>query len=293
MSKSSYKCSTIALVGDPNVGKSSLLNKFIGQKVSITTHKVQTTRVNIKGITNIKTSQLIFIDTPGIFAPKRKLERSIVNEAMMGLDAAEKICVIFDVYKLSGDAFEQIKDKLKSKGKENCFAIINKVDLLKDRNDLLPKLKEIFDMGYFTEVFPMSALKEKGIEGFLNMMADKAPQGEWLYDDDQVTDVSVRTIAEEITREKAFILLHRELPYSLKIETENWEEDEDGVVNIHQAIFVSKDSQKNIVIGEGASKIKEIGTRARKSISLMLGQKVRLFLFVKVREDWIDRDYKS
>lgn len=286
------KCTSIALVGDPNVGKSSLLNKLVGQKISITTHKVQTTRVNVKGITNVGNSQLIFIDTPGIFEPKRKLERSIVTEAMSGLEAAEKICVIFDVHKLESDAFEQIKDKLAEKGKENCFAIINKIDLIKNRDDLLPKLKQIYDSDFFAEVFPMSAVKEKGIDNFLNVMAEKAEISDWLYDEDTVTDVSVRTIAEEITREKAFILLHKELPYSLKVETEQWEEDEDGVVNIHQAIFVAKDSHKNIVIGEKASKIKEIGIRARKSITLLLEQKVRLFLFVKVREDWIDRDYK-
>lgn len=292
MSKSiNTKCSVIALVGDPNVGKSTLLNKFIGQKISITTHKVQTTRVNIKGITNVGNTQLIFIDTPGIFNADKKLERSIVAEAMSGLESAEKICVIFDVYNLESNAFDKIKDKLKVKGKENCIAIINKIDLIKNRDDLLPKLKEIFDSGYFSEVFPISAVKEKGTEEFLSFVAQNSPDGEWLYGADEITDKSVKEIAEEITREKAFILLHKELPYSLKVETEKWEEDSDGIVSIYQAIFVTKESQKNIVVGEKGSKIKEIGTRARKSISLMLDQKVRLFLFVKVREKWIDKDY--
>lgn len=288
--KKDKKSSVIALVGLPNVGKSTLLNAVVGQKVSITTHKAQTTRHNVRGVVNIDEAQLVFIDTPGLFSPKGILERAIVKEALKSFDEADAICLIIDTVKINDFLPKALKDYL-LQNKKKCFAILNKVDLLKMKDHILPKIKEVYDTGLFEEVFAISAYKKLGLEKFLEYFANHAEVGPWLFEEDEVTDAPVRKIAEEITREKAFILMHQEIPYSLKVETETWQEMPDGSVKIYQAIFVNKEAHKSMVLGKGGTKIKEIGSRARNDIARLLDQKVHLYLHVKVREDWVEKDY--
>lgn len=283
------KFSVVALVGQPNVGKSTLLNAIVGQKISITTHKVQTTRYNIRGVSNVGETQLVFIDTPGLFDPKRTLEKAIVKEAIKSFDECDAICLIIDSVKIEEFLPTQLRNYL-VKNKKKCFAILNKIDLIKERDALLPIIKQIYDTGYFEEIFPVSASKGFGVDKLLKYFGNHAKPGPWMFLEDEITDSPVRKIAQEITREKAFILLHEELPYTMKVETEKWEELEGGGVKIYQAIFVNKEAHKSIVLGKGGSKIKEIGTRARKDISRLLGQKVHLYLHVKVREDWMEKD---
>ncbi len=283
------KCLTVALVGESNAGKSTLLNELIGHKVSIVTHKVQTTRYNIRGVTNIDDTQLIFIDTPGIFDPSGILEKAIVNQAVGAFDEADIICVVFDSRRIQHPVLNIIKKYAEQSGKK-CYAIVNKVDLV-EKEKLLPRLQEIYDLGIFTEVFPISALKAYGTKHFLEFLLKQAPESPWHFIEDEMTDQPVRKIAEEVTREQAYLLLHEELPYSLKVETELWEDQEDGSIKIYHAIFINKATQKPIVLGKGGIKIKEIGQRARKEISKILGKKIHLFLHVKVREDWIEKDF--
>ncbi len=283
------KCLTIALVGESNAGKSTLLNELIGHKVSIVTHKVQTTRNNIRGVTNINETQLIFIDTPGIFNPDGTLEKAIVGNALNAFDEADIICIVFDARRVGHPILPTINDYAKRSGKK-CYAIINKIDLV-TKEKLLPSLQQIYDLGIFTEVFPISALKAYGTKHFMEFLLKQAPDAPWQFVEDEMTDQPSKTLAEEITREQAYLLLHEELPYSLKVETEHWEDLDNGDVKIHQSIFINKSTQKPIVLGKNGEKIKEIGQRARKEISRVLGVKVHLFLHVKVREDWIERDF--
>lgn len=287
--ESKTKCSVIALVGQPNVGKSTLLNAIVGQKISITTHKAQTTRYNIRGAANLGDAQLVFIDTPGLFDPKKTLEKAIVKEAINSFDECDAICLIIDSVKIDEFLPDQLKTYL-SKNKKKCFAILNKVDLIKNRDSLLPIIKQVYDTGLFEEVFPISASKGLGVDKFMQYFANKAEEGPWMFLNEEFTDTPVRKIAQEITREKAFILMHEEIPYSLKVETETWQEMEDGSVKIYQAIFVNKEAHKSMILGKAGGKIKEIGTRARRDISRLLGQKVHLYLHVKVREDWMEKD---
>ena len=283
------KCLTIAFVGESNVGKSTLLNELVGHKVSIVTHKVQTTRYNIRGVTNVGDTQLVFIDTPGIFDPQGTLEKAIVNQALGAFDQADVICIVFDARRVQHPILNTIKEYSQRSGKK-CYAVVNKVDLV-EKEKLLPGLQEVYDLGIFTEVFPVSALKAYGTKHFMEFLLKQAPAGEWHFIEDEMTDQPSRKIAEEITREQAFILLHEELPYSLKIETDLWEEQADGSVKIYHSIFINKATQKPIVLGKGGAKIKEIGRRARGQIGHLLGKKVHLFLHVKVREDWIEKDF--
>lgn len=278
---------TVALVGEPNVGKSTLVNAMVGEKISIVTHKVQTTRNNIKGIVQHGETQMVLIDSPGIFSPSRTLEKAIVKNAMSALDAADIICVLFDARNLRLEAFEMLKDHLR---KKKCYAVINKIDLVR-RDATLPMIEKINELKIFQEIFPISAQEMIGVENLKNFIAERANQGEWLFDPEQLTDTSERSIAEELTREKAFLFLHQEIPYSLKVETDKWEEKEDGSLAIHQTIFVTKESQKVIILGKGGEKIKEIGRKARHEISNVMQRKVHLFLFVKVRENWIEKDF--
>jgi GTP-binding protein Era len=280
----------IALIGEPNAGKSTLLNALVGEKISIVTHKVQTTRYNIRGIVNEGDTQLIFIDTPGLFSAKRTLERAIVKAATTSFDEADIVCLMFDVNKLNSDAYKDVLPFVQNT-KKPLFAIINKIDLI-SKEEILPLIKKLADENIFKEIIPLSALKSSGIEHITEFFLSQAKEGPWHYLEDEVTDQPIRNICEEITREQAFILLHQEIPYSLKVETEIWKETE-ATVTIHQAIFVMKETQKTIALGRGGSKIKEIGKRARLEISKLLGKKVNLFLYIKVREDWIEKDFSK
>jgi GTP-binding protein Era len=289
MTKEKSKFSLIALVGEPNVGKSTLVNAMVGEKISIVTHKVQTTRNNIRGILKYKNAQLVLIDSPGIFEPSRKLEKAIVSNAMAALEEADSVCVLFDARNFKLEAFLSIKERVKKLGKP-CYAIINKVDLI-EKSLVLPIIQELNDLGIFKEIFPISALKNLGTNKLIEFLYEQAKEGEWFFDPEQLTDISQSTLAEEITREKAFLLLHQEIPYSLKVETDKWEEGKDGSLTIHQSIFVMKESQKVIALGKGGEKIKQIGSQARYELSKLFNCKVNLFLFIKVREDWIEKDY--
>jgi GTP-binding protein Era len=285
------KLMVVGLLGEPNVGKSSLLNRFIGEKISIVTHKVQTTRHNIRGIVNLDDTQLVFVDTPGLFAPSRRLEKAIVSNAIAALDEVDCICVVLDVNHIDFSKLEVIKQYL-AEHKKTCYALLNKIDLI-SKDELLPIIEKVAEENIFAEIFPVSALKGHGAERFLNALKNNANAGPWMYLEDELTDQPMRIIAEEATREQAYLMLHKELPYSLKIETEKWEEQKNGSVKIYQAIYVLKESQKIIVLGKSGEKIKHIGQKSRAQIEKLTGNKVHLFLHVKVREDWIDKDFSQ
>ena len=285
------KCGTVALIGEPNAGKSTLLNRLIGQKISIVTPKVQTTRTTIRGIVNIDQSQMIFIDTPGIFKAGKKLERAIVRSAWSGLEEADIICMLFDAKKPISENIEHIIKTLKNNSNKHFIAVINKIDVV-DKKSLLALTETINNFNIFNKIFMISALGGTGVLDMVNHLIVNTPENPWSYNNDELTDTSTREIAQEITREQLFLQLNKEIPYSLKVETDQWEEKEDGSTLIHQSIFVMKQSQKAIVLGNKGTKIKEVGRKARHEISQLLDNTpVHLFLHVKVREDWIDRDY--
>jgi len=256
-----HKSLIIAIIGQPNAGKSSLLNRIIGEKIAIVTHKVQTTRFNIKGIYNHEKTQLVFIDTPGIFDPKETLEKAIVKNALNALYEADLICLLIDGNRfIQSDIDEAVLKHLKSI-KKPIYAVINKIDLLPRKQDILPLINKLTEYNLFKEYFPLSALNGEGVEHFIKFLLVQALDKPWLYIDDEITDQPLRNLCEEITREQAFTLLHQEIPYSLKIETEKWEETENEV-RIYQAIFALKNTQKSIILGKAGSKIKEIGRQS-------------------------------
>jgi GTPase len=279
------RCGFIALVGAPNAGKSTLLNTLIGTKVSIVSPKVQTTRARVLGITIEDDSQLIFVDTPGIFRPRRRLDRAMVAAAWQGADDADLIALLYDSTRRSvDDDTKGILERLKD-DKRPAVLILNKIDLVR-RDVLLAITGELNQDGVFTDTFMISAANGDGVGDLRRNLARRMPEGPWLYPEDQVSDMPMRLIAAEVTREKLFIQLHQELPYAATVETEAWEEFEDGAVKISQVIYVRRDSQKAIVLGRGGARIKQIGQSARIELEKMMEQKVHLKLFVKVRDDW-------
>jgi GTPase len=287
------RCGYVALVGAPNAGKSTLLNQLIGAKVSIVSPKVQTTRARVLGITVAGEAQLIFIDTPGIFAPKRRLERAMVAAAWAGAEDADLVVLLVDAARGVDEDTRRILDGLKAAGRRAVLAL-NKVDLVEPQR-LLPLTDGLRREGIFDAVFMISALTGDGVEDLRRHLAAALPQGPWLYPEDQLTDLPQRLIAAEVTREQVFLQLHQELPYATLVETEGWEEREDGSVKISQVIHVQRPGQKAIVLGKGGRQIKDIGARARSELERMLGRRVHLFLFVRVSEDWTeDRErYKA
>lgn len=285
------KTLNVALIGEPNAGKSSLLNAIIGEKVSIVTHKVQTTRFNIRGILCEDDTQVIFTDTPGIFKPEKRLEKAIVRNALNSFDQADILCLILDVKHFDLNKLTQVQAYLKKSSKP-CYAIINKIDLIA-RVKLLEIIKKLDETLLFKELFMVSATKGEGVANLINFLKKQAHPGPWLYEEDQLTDQPARVLAEESTREQVFLLLHEELPYSIKIETDQWQDCPDGSIKIYQSIYVLKEQQKVIVLGANGSKIKDIGRRSRQQISNLLDKTVHLFLHVKVREEWIDKDYRA
>jgi GTPase len=279
-------CGFIALIGAPNVGKSTLVNALVGTKVSIVTHKVQTTRALLRGIAIAGNAQLVFIDTPGIFVPKRRLERAMVATAWGGAHDADVVGLIIDARRGLDDEAETILARL-SEVRGRKILILNKIDLVEPPK-LLALARDANARAQFEATFMISALTGDGVEDLKTWLADHVPPGPWHYPEDEISDAPQRSLAAEITREKLFLRLHEELPYRLTVETDQWKNLKDGAVRIEQTIYVERESQRKIVLGRGGQSIKAIGAEARREIAAMIEAPVHLFLFVKVREGWAD-----
>jgi GTP-binding protein Era len=285
-------CGFTAVIGAPNAGKSTLVNALVGTKVAIVSPKVQTTRMNVRGIVMRGDTQIVFVDTPGIFRPRRRLDRAMVGAAWSGAGEADAILLLVDAADLAAHASspaardtDAIMAGLKEgKGKKTAL-VLNKIDGMK-RTDLLPLVEKFRGEGLFEDIFLVSALKGDGLDALLDWVKARMPEGPWHYPEDEAADVPARLLASEVTREKIYLRLHDELPYATTVETEKWEERRDGSVKIDQTIYVQRDGQKAIVLGKGGATIKKIGELARSELEEMFGRKVHLFLFVKVREDW-------
>ncbi|WP_237151832.1 GTPase Era [Oryzibacter oryziterrae] len=276
----------VALIGAPNAGKSTLLNQLVGAKVSIVSHKVQTTRAIMRGIAIKGPSQVIFVDTPGIFQPKRTLDRAMVNTAWGGASDADIVAVLIDAKRGIGEEVTRIFDKL-ADIRHPKILIINKIDTVK-RDSLLALAADLNARAKFEATFMVSALNGSGVEDLMGWLAEQVPVGPWLYPEDQISDLPMRMLAAEITREKLFLRLHDELPYSSTVETEQWKEMKDGSARLEQTIYVERDSQKKIVLGKDGQTIKAISMAARKELTDIVERPVHLFLFVKVRENWAE-----
>jgi len=281
------RCGYVAIVGAPNAGKSTLVNALVGTKVSIVSPKVQTTRFRVLGILMAGPAQLILVDTPGIFEPKRRLDRAMVAAAWNGASDADLLCVLVDAHRGYDNDTRAIVQKLRE-SKRKALLILNKVDLVK-KEKLLELTVDLHAEGLFTDVFMISALKGDGIDTLPAFLAERVPQGPWMFPEDEVSDLPQRMLSAEITREKAFLKLHEELPYALTVETEQWEEREDGSARIDQVIYIQRESQKAIVVGKGGAMIKAIGAAAREELEALLERRVHLFLHVKVKDDWQER----
>ena len=288
------RCGFAAIIGAPNAGKSTLINALVGSKVAIVSPKVQTTRMPVRGIAIAGETQIVFVDTPGIFRPRRRLDRAMVNSAWAGAEDADALLLIVDAADLTANAsspgardtmaiLEGLKD---GKGTKKAL-VLNKIDGMK-RTDLLPLVERLHAEGVFEDVFLVSALKGDGVADVASWVAARMPESPWLYPEDQAADIPSRLLAAEVTREKLYLRLHDELPYASAVETEKWEERKDGSVKIDQVIFVQREGQKAIVLGKGGQTIKIIGGLAREELETLFGRRVHLFLFVKVREDWAE-----
>lgn len=297
MTETEMRCAVIAVIGAPNAGKSTLVNALVGAKVSIVTQKVQTTRARVRGIAMEGDAQLVFIDTPGIFAPRRKLDRAMVAAAWEGLEGADTALLIVDAPaylagetergaagKSRADA-DRIIEGLTAGGRKAVLAL-NKIDDIA-RPKLLALAQGLNETGVFTDTFMISAKNGDGLKDLKAFLAEGAPPGPWLYPEDQLSDISERLMAAEVTREKLFLRLHQELPYDLTVETEEFKESPSGI-RIEQTIYVARDGQKGIVLGKGGETLKSIGKAAREELTELLGRPAHLFLHVKVREGWAD-----
>jgi GTP-binding protein Era len=280
------RCGFVALVGAPNVGKSTLINRLVGAKVSIVTQKVQTTRSPVRGIAIHANSQIIFVDTPGIFAPRRRLDRAMVAAAWSGAGDADMVALLVDAKKGLDEEARAIVDRLADQGHKKSL-IINKIDLV-PKQELLALAGAADKLARFERIFMISAANGEGTEDVLSYFAAAVPEGPFLYPADELSDLSERVMAAEVTREKLYLRLHQELPYQSTVETDSWQERKDGSVRIEQTIFVARESQRKIALGEGGRTIKAISMDAREELEGALGRRVHLFLHVKVREDWED-----
>ncbi len=274
----------VALIGAPNAGKSTLLNALVGAKVSIVTHKVQTTRTVIRGIAISGNAQIVFVDTPGIFAPKRRLDRAMVRSAWQGATDADLVALLLDAQRGIDDEARETIGKL-AEVRQPKSLILNKIDMV-PRELLLGLTAQANELGKFERTFMISAKNGDGVADVRDYFAAELPKGPWLYPEDEISDIPMRLMAAEITREKLYLRLHEELPYQSTVETDSWKEMRDGSIRIEQTIFVERDGQKKIVLGEGGKMIKSISMDARKEISAEVEKKVHLFLHVKVREGW-------
>jgi GTP-binding protein Era len=281
------RCGFVAVLGAPNAGKSTLVNRAVGQKVSIVSPKVQTTRARVLGIVNQGAAQIVLIDTPGIFAPKRRLDRAMVSAAWTGAADADLAVLIVDAARKSRDEdTDAIIAGLKKQNRK-AILVLNKIDIVK-REKLLAQTASFDAEGIFTDIFMISAETGDGVADLMNALAQRMPEGPHHFPDDQVTDAPMRLLSAEITREHLFRQLHQELPYELTVETDSWEEFDNGSAKVQQTIFVARDNQKAIVLGKGGAKIKAVREAAQKELEAAMERPVHLFLFVKVRENWAD-----
>lgn len=284
-------CGFVAVIGAPNAGKSTLVNALVGQKVSIVTHKAQTTRFQIRGVAVRGPSQIVLVDTPGVFAPKRRLDRAMVRAAWDGVSDADAVLHVVDAAAsvkrgASSEEAELVAEGL-AKIRAPAILALNKIDLVA-REALLALIASLTQKSAYEEVFMISALTGDGVEDLAAALAARMPEGPWHYPEDQVADLSTRLLAAEVTREKVFLRLHDEIPYAATVETEMWTEREDGSARVDQIIYVSRDSHKRIAVGEGGRTIKAIGQAAREELEKTLGRRIHLFLHVKVVENWMD-----
>ena len=278
----------IALIGEPNAGKSTLLNRMVGAKVSIVTHKVQTTRARIRGVAMEGNAQLVFVDTPGIFTPRRNLDRAMVAAAWSGAADADIVVLLIEAHRGITAGVKVILEALNERAGNRPVALaINKIDKVQ-ADKLLVLTKELNELYSFSETFMISAEKGHGVKDLREWVTDKMPEGPWLYPEDQIADLPLRMIAAEMTREKLTLRMHQELPYQLTVETEKWEDRKDGSVKIDQLIYVMRDGHKGIVLGHNGESIKAVGKASREELEEFLGRKVHLFLQVKVRPNWLN-----
>jgi GTP-binding protein Era len=281
------RCGFVAILGAPNVGKSTLVNRMVGSKVSIVSPKVQTTRTRVLGIVMAGQAQIVLIDTPGVFAPRRRLDRAMVAAAWGGAADADRIAFLVDAERKLDRDSKAVLERLAQMKNAPADAVINKVDLV-NKPDLLLLATELNETGLFENIFMISAEKGDGVDDLIEHFAKSVRPGPWMFPEDQLSDMPERLLAAEITREKLYLQLRKELPYAATVETEKWEEHDDGSARLEQTIYVERDTQKAIVLGAKGSRIKEIGAAARLELEELLGRRVHLFLFVKVRENWGD-----
>ena len=288
MTDTPTKAGFVALIGEPNAGKSTLLNRMVGAKVSIVTHKVQTTRARIRGVAMAKNAQLIFIDTPGLFKPRRRLDRAMVAAAWGGAADADVVVLMIEAHRGMTDGVKAIVETLSERaGKSPVALAINKIDKVKSEV-LLALTKEMNDAFPFAETFMISAERGHGCDALRDWLVTQVPEGPYLYPEDQIADLPMRMISAEMTREKLTLRLHQELPYELTVETENWEERPDGSARIDQLIYVARDGHKGIVLGKGGETVKAISQASRLELEEFLGRRVHLFVKVKVRPNWLE-----
>ena len=286
MNREAERCGVVAIVGAPNAGKSTLVNALVGQKVAIVSPKVQTTRTRLIGIAIEGATQLLLVDTPGIFKPRRRLDRAMVSAAWEGASGADIIVLMIDARAGMNEEVSALLDAIKDREEPRMLAL-NKVDVA-PKHKLLTLAQEANERVPFAETFMIAAKTGDGVPDLKATLAAAMPEGPWHFPDDQVSDVTTRLLAAEITREQIYRQLHEELPYATAVETEKWEDRKDGSAAIHQQILVERDSQKGIVLGKGGAQIKKLGAAARAELEEQLGRRVHLFLHVKVKSDWAE-----
>ncbi len=280
------RCGIVSVLGAPNAGKSTLVNRLVGAKVSIVSPKVQTTRIRVRGVALHDNTQIVYVDTPGIFVPKRRLDRAMVDAAWSGTADADVLLLLVDVKRGIDKDTRRIAEGLKERGVAATL-VLNKVDTVR-REALLALAEELNELASFERTFMISALNGSGVQDLEDALAERMPEGPWLFPEDEISDLPQRLLAAEMTREKAYLYLHQELPYALSVETESWEDFDNGSARVEQAIVVARDSHKGIVVGKGGQMIKRIRAEAQEELAELLGRQVHLFVRVKVREKWAD-----